>query len=213
MKRILKANEDKADEIRKTLAEKKILMVNLISSPGSGKTSLLDKTLGTLKNTYRMAVIEGDVATDRDAQRLKQHDLPIVLINTEGGCHLNSMSIEKALSELDLANLDIVFVENVGNLVCPSGFDLGEAAKVALVSVPEGEDKPIKYPMLFRKAEIVLLNKIDLLEHLPYDINLFYDCMQNLNNEVPILEISCINEQGLAQWFDWLKEKRASCLT
>jgi hydrogenase nickel incorporation protein HypB len=179
-------------------------MLNLISSPGSGKTTLLEKSLHFLQGRYSVAVIEGDVATDNDARRLQQFDTPIILINTEGGCHLSSPSIGRAVEELDLDNLDIVFIENVGNLVCPSGFDLGEYAKVAVVSTAEGDDKPAKYPMLFRQAKLVVLNKIDLLDYVNFDKDQFYRNVKQLNGETPIVETSCTTGQGLEQWFEWL---------
>ena len=204
LKRVLGANEDKARQIRQLLAEKNILMLNLISSPGSGKTTLLEQSLHVLQGTYNIAVIEGDVATDKDAQRLKQFHAQIVLINTEGGCHLSSASIERALDELDLEDVDLIFIENVGNLVCPSGFDLGEHAKIAVVSTAEGDDKPAKYPMLFRQAKLVILNKMDLLGHLNFDRNQFYQSLGKLNAEVPVVETSCTTGQGLEGWFDWL---------
>lgn len=204
LKRVLGANEDKARQIREILEEKQILMFNLISSPGSGKTTLLEKSLQVLQGKYNIAVIEGDVATDNDARRLQQFDAQIVLINTEGGCHLSAPSIEKALQELDLKDLDIVFIENVGNLVCPSGFDLGEHAKVAVVSTAEGDDKPAKYPMLFRQAKLVVLNKIDLLDYVNFDKDQFYRNVNQLNGETPIVEMSCTTGQGLEQWFEWL---------
>jgi hydrogenase nickel incorporation protein HypB len=204
LKRVLGANEDKARQIRQLLAEKHIFMVNLISAPGSGKTTLLEKSLQFFQGKYNVAVIEGDVATDKDAQRLHQFNVPIVLINTEGGCHLSSPSIEKALYELDLENLDMVFIENIGNLVCPSGFDLGEHAKIAVVSTAEGDDKPAKYPMLFRQAKLVILNKIDLLEHVNFDKEQFYQNLKRLNAEVPVVETSCTTGQGLEGWFNWL---------
>ena len=204
LKKVLGANEDKAHQIHQLLAEKHTVMVNLISSPGSGKTTLLEKSLQFFEGKYNVAVIEGDVATDKDAQRLHQFHVPIVLINTEGGCHLSSPSIEKALYELDLENLDIVFIENVGNLVCPSGFDLGEHAKIAVVSTAEGDDKPAKYPMLFRQAKLVVLNKMDLLEYVNFDRQQFYQNLKRLNAEVPVVETSCTTGQGLEGWFNWL---------
>ena len=205
--RVLGANEEKARQIRERLALTKTLMINLISSPGSGKTTLLEKTLQFFQGKYKLAVIEGDVATDKDAQRLHQYHVPIVLINTEGGCHLSAPSIEKALDELDVENLDAVCIENVGNLVCPSGFDLGEHAKIAVVSTAEGDDKPAKYPMLFRQAKLVILNKIDLLAHVSFDKTQFYQELFNINAEVPVVETSCKTGQGLEGWFDWLKKE------
>lgn len=204
LKRVLGANEDKARQIRERISQKRIFMVNLISSPGSGKTTLLEQSLRSLQDTYNMAVIQGDVATDKDAQRLKSFNAQIVLINTEGGCHLSSSSIERALNELDLENLDIVFIENVGNLVCPSGFDLGEHAKVAVVSTAEGDDKPAKYPMLFRQAKLVILNKMDLLAYVNFNKAQFYQELTRLNADVPVVETSCTAGQGLETWFAWL---------
>ncbi len=205
VKKVLGANDEKARQIRQRLAEHKTLMLNLISSPGSGKTSVLEKTLSHFQGTLKLAVIEGDVATDKDAQRLRQFDAPIVLINTEGGCHLSAPSIERALDELDLAELDAVLIENVGNLVCPSGFDLGEHTKVALVSTTEGDDKPAKYPLLFRNAGLLLLNKIDLLPYVNFDKLRFYEELRQLNGELPVLETSCTTNEGLEQWFNWLR--------
>jgi len=161
MKSILDANENVADEIRKMMQEKKIKLFNIIGSPGAGKTTVLETLIQKLKNKFRIGIIEGDCATDRDAQRLKKFDIPIVLINTESGCYLPSISIKNALGELDLDSLDIVFIENVGNLVCPAHFDVGENSKIAVASVTEGDDKPAKYPLLFSEAEIVILNKMD----------------------------------------------------
>ena len=204
LKRVLGANEDTARQIRLKLAEKNVLMLNLISSPGSGKTSLLEKSLHFLQGKYNVAVIEGDVATDNDARRLQRFGAPIVLINTEGGCHLSAPTIEKALEELDLDALDIIFIENVGNLVCPSGFDLGEYAKVAVVSTAEGDDKPAKYPMLFRQAQCVILNKTDLLDHVNFDKTVFHQHVKQLNGEVPVLETSCTIGEGLDAWFEWV---------
>jgi hydrogenase nickel incorporation protein HypB len=204
LKRVMGANEDKARQIRQRVTEYQVLMVNLISAPGSGKTTLLEHTLQFLQGTYRAAVIEGDVATDNDARRLQRFAAPVVLINTDGGCHLSAPTIDKALYELDLAALDVVFIENVGNLVCPTGFDLGEHAKIAVVSTAEGDDKPAKYPMLFRQAKVVILNKIDLVEYVPFERAQFYAHVRRLNAEVPVVETSCVTGQGLEGWFDWL---------
>ncbi|MCK4797477.1 MAG: hydrogenase nickel incorporation protein HypB, partial [Spirochaetes bacterium] len=191
MQSVTEANENKAKEIRKLLKSKGIFMVNLISSPGSGKTLLLEQTLPILKKKYKIAVIEGDVATDKDAQRLMQYDIPIIMINTRGGCHLDSQTISKALNELNLNNLDIIFIENVGNLICPAEFDLGEDEKIAMVSTPEGADKPIKYPYLFRGAGLCILNKTDLLDLLNFNKNEFYKDIKNINRELDVLELSC----------------------
>lgn len=207
MKRVLDKNQDKAEEIRGLLKEKGIKMYNFISSPGAGKTSLLERTLEHMNGDLRIGIIEGDVSTDRDAQRLKQYNNPIVLINTEGGCHLDSNSIERALGEFNLDELDAVFIENVGNLVCPSHFDLGETSKIALVSTSEGDDKPIKYPMLFRDAKAVILNKMDLLEYTNFSYQNFVKDLREVNPNVPLIETSCSKNSGLEEWYKWLREK------
>jgi hydrogenase nickel incorporation protein HypB len=207
LQNVLEANAKKAGELRELLKRKKVLMVNLISSPGSGKTTLLEKTLPLLKNRFRAAVIEGDVETDRDAARLEKYGVPIALINTSGACHLESVSIEKAFTALDIDNLDLIFVENVGNLVCPAEFDIGEDAKVAILSTPEGEDKPLKYPLLFREAAIIILNKIDLMPHLNFDRKLFYADVKKINGKATVIEVSCKQEQGLNSWLEWLEKQ------
>jgi hydrogenase nickel incorporation protein HypB len=202
---LLQANDAKASEIRILLREKKILMVNFISSPGSGKTSLLEKTIPLLKKKYRLAVIEGDVETDRDAQRLEKCDVPIALINTCGSCHLESVCIEKALISLNLDNLDVIFVENVGNLVCPAEFDIGEDAKVAMLSTPEGDDKVIKYPLLFREAAIAILNKVDLSPYVCFNFEDFYRDIKAINSGISVIELSCHNNHGISDWIKWLE--------
>ena len=201
IKHLLDASAKKADEIRLLLRQKKVLMVNLIGSPGSGKTSLLEKTLAHFKETYRCAVIEGDVATNRDAVRLQKYDVPICLINTEGACHLEPMSILKSLEEFDLDATDVIFVENVGNLVCPAEFDIGEHAKIAIASVTEGHDKPEKYPLLFNECKAVVLNKVDLQDFTDFDKEYFYSSVQQLNGNVPIIETSCRADEGLEAWY------------
>ena len=209
-KNVLDRNKNKANEVRALLKEKNVLMVNMISSPGAGKTTLLEKTLEYLKDKFKIAVIEGDITTDRDAQRLKGHGVPIVVINTEGGCHLDSHSISKVLPEFDLDNLDVIFVENVGNLVCPSHFDLGESFKLALVSATEGDDKPIKYPMLFREAKAILLNKIDLIEYTNFNKTTFHVDLNNVNGKVPLFEVSCTRNLGMENWYKWITNQIVS---
>lgn len=209
-KNVLDRNKNKANEVRALLKEKNVLMVNMISSPGAGKTTLLEKTLENLKSKFKLAVIEGDITTDRDAQRLKGHGVPIVVINTEGGCHLDSHSISKVLPEFDLDNLDVIFVENVGNLVCPSHFDLGESFKLALVSTTEGDDKPIKYPMLFREAKAILLNKIDLIQYTNFNKSSFHTDLNNVNGKVPLFEVSCTQNLGMEKWYTWITNQIVS---
>jgi hydrogenase nickel incorporation protein HypB len=206
MQNVLAANDSKASEIRNMLRENHIIMLNLISSPGSGKTTLLEKTIPLIKDKINIAVIEGDVETQRDAERLEKFAIPISLINTSGACHLEAVSIEKALSAFDLDNLDLIFVENIGNLVCPAEFDIGEYAKIALISVPEGDDKILKYPLLFNQAQLVILNKIDLLDATDFDKQKFYGDLKQVNSNMPVMEISCKNNIGIDAWINWLMQ-------
>lgn len=206
MKNVLDRNQDKANDNRLLLSGKGIKMINLISAPGSGKTSLLEKTLEHFGSTRKIGIIEGDVATDHDARRLAVFQSPVIQINTEGGCHLDSHSIDRAMQHLDLGKLDLIFVENVGNLVCPAAFDLGENHKVAIVSVPEGDDKPVKYPMLFRQASAIILNKTDLIPYTNFDLDRFHRYIRELNGSVPLFEISCSGGTGLSGWFEWLNK-------
>ncbi len=212
MKRVLDRNQDKADTVRAKLKDMGIVMINFISSPGTGKTSLLDLICRHLKDQFRLGIIEGDVATDRDAQRLKQHELPIVLINTEGGCHLDSNSIEKALEKLPLESLEVILVENVGNLVCPTAFDLGENFKFAMVSISEGDDKPIKYPMLFREARGVVLNKIDLIPHTDFNRDDFERDLRMVNPRVPLFPLSCRTHEGVDGFMHWFGNEISNSL-
>lgn len=204
MKNILDRNQNKANEVRNLLALKKITMINIISSPGAGKTTLLERTCENLVPGFRVGVIEGDITTDRDAQRLKKYEIPIVLINTEGGCHLDSHSISKVINSFDLDNLDLLFVENVGNLICPSQFDLGETFKMAVISTTEGDDKPAKYPMLFRESKAVVLNKIDLLPYTNFNYKSFCTDLSNINGDVQLFEVSCTRGDGLESWYKWI---------
>jgi hydrogenase nickel incorporation protein HypB len=201
----LAGQKERADAVRRRLAEKRIPMVNLIGGPGSGKTSLLERTLEKWGGRRKVAVIEGDVETDRDARRLQKFGIPLVSVNTGGGCHLDSDTIERALAELNLDQLDLIFVENVGNLVCPAEFDIGETAKVAVSSVAEGDDKPEKYPLLFREAKAVVLNKIDLLAHTDFDKNAFFERVDRLNGGLPRFEVSCRRNEGLDAWIGWIE--------
>jgi hydrogenase nickel incorporation protein HypB len=207
MRNILDRNQNKANEVRGLLTFRKILMVNIISSPGAGKTTLLERTCEELGEKFRIGVIEGDITTDRDAQRLKKYNIPIVVINTGGGCHLDSHSISKVLDSFDLDNLDVLFVENVGNLICPSQFDLGETFKLAIVSTTEGDDKPEKYPLLFREAKAVLLNKIDLLPYTNFNSVSFISDLNKINSRIHLLKVSCTAGDGLKDWYDWISER------
>jgi hydrogenase nickel incorporation protein HypB len=204
MKNILDRNQDKAGEVRKKLRSMNVVMVNIISSPGAGKTTLLERTCEAIGEKVRIGIIEGDITTDRDARRLEKYGIPIVVINTEGGCHLDSHSISKVLGLFDLEKLDLLFVENVGNLICPSHFDLGETFKVAMVSTAEGDDKPAKYPMLFTEAKVAVLNKTDLLPYTNFRMDVFVKDLESLNPNIPLLKMSCTGGEGLDGWFAWI---------
>lgn len=207
MKNILDRNQNKANEVRSLLEQKKVTMVNIISSPGAGKTTLLERTCGELGKAFRIGVIEGDITTDRDALRLKRFNIPIVVINTEGGCHLDSHSISKVLDSFNLDDLDFLFVENVGNLICPSQFDLGETFKLAVVSTAEGDDKPAKYPMLFREARAVLLNKIDLMPYTNFNYDNFRSDLLKINAGIPLFETSFTRGDGMDAWYTWISKQ------
>ena len=203
VRNVLEANERLASVVRERV--KGILTLNLISSPGAGKTSLLERTLTDLSSAFRMAVIEGDLQTDNDARRVAATGVQAVQIDTDGGCHLDANQILRAMDHLDMSNLDILFIENVGNLVCPTEFDLGEDAKVGILSVTEGDDKPEKYPLLFNLAKVLLLNKVDLLPYVNFDVERASTFARALNKDLPIFQISCTKQQGLRDWYTWLR--------
>ncbi len=212
IRKVLEANDSMAATLRDVFAKHRILVLNLISSPGAGKTSLLERTLTDLAQEFRMAVIEGDLQTDNDARRVAATGAAAVQINTDGGCHLNSAMIMEALKSLEdmvgLDNIDILFVENVGNLVCPVEFDCGEDAKIALLSVTEGDDKPEKYPLLFNLATSMILNKVDLLPYVDFDVTRAKSFARQLNKDLPIFEVSCRSQQGLQEWYQWLRTEK-----
>lgn len=209
VRNVLEANEKMAAQVRQRLSARNILALNLISSPGAGKTALLERTLRDLAGEFRMAVIEGDLQTDNDARRVAATGAQAVQINTDGGCHLDSNMVLSALDNLNLDGLDILFIENVGNLVCPVEFDCGEDAKVALLSVAEGDDKPEKYPLLFNLAKALVLNKIDLLPYVDFDLKRARAFAAKLNKDLAVFEVSCRNGSGLETWYAWLREMRA----
>lgn len=201
---LFEANNTQADINRKRLSENKILMLDLVGSPGSGKTMLLEKTIEALKDKYSIAVIEGDVSTIRDARRLEKFNIPLISVNTAGACHIESVIIDNALNQLNLDKTDIIFVENVGNLVCPAEFDLGEYGKIAVISTPEGDDKPMKYPLIFREAKAILLNKTDLMEYLDFSYEAFEKDVMNLNSRDSIIRLSAKTGEGLDKWIDFI---------
>lgn len=210
IRNVLEANDTMASHVRSLFTRHGILALNLISSPGAGKTSLLERTLTDLKGEFRMAVVEGDLQTDNDARRVAATGAAAVQINTEGGCHLNSAMVLEALGRLDMEDMDILFIENVGNLVCPVEFDCGEDAKVALLSVAEGDDKPEKYPALFNLAQVMVLNKVDLLPYVDFDVTRARRFATHLNKGLDIFEVSCRTGQGLEAWYHWLRARRAA---
>ncbi len=207
VRRILESNEEKSKELQDFFESNRILVLNLISSPGAGKTTLLERTLSSLKDEFKIAVIEGDIQTTADAQRIAKCGVETVQINTEGACHLDSYMIYRALEELSNKDLDIIFIENVGNLVCPAEFKVGEDYKIALLSIPEGDDKPEKYPLLFSEARLLLLNKIDLLPYLDFDVEKVEKVVKSLNPKIDILSISARTGEGFDMWLSWLRER------
>jgi hydrogenase nickel incorporation protein HypB len=205
--KVLSENDKLAAELRARLTTDKVLCLNLVSSPGSGKTSLLEKTLGALNNELRMALVAGDVQTDNDARRLEKAGGKIVKpIVTGGTCHLDARMVTKAIETFKLSELDILFVENVGNLVCPSSYDLGEDMKVVLISTTEGDDKPLKYPGMFRRSSIMVINKIDLIGSSDFNCEAVKNNALSINGQLRIFELSCRTGAGLEHWFDWLRD-------
>ncbi len=202
---ILEANQALADQFRRRFAAQGIKVLNLISSPGSGKTSVLEQTLKRLDGRLNCAVIEGDIQTDEDARRVAACGVPAVQIQTQGACHLDGPMIGEALEALDLNGLELLIIENVGNLVCPVDFDLGEDMKVAVLSVTEGDDKPSKYPALFRAAGVLLVNKIDLLPYIDCDLERIHATCRVLNPQQKVFDISCRTGEGLKDWVTWLE--------
>jgi hydrogenase nickel incorporation protein HypB len=203
-KKILSANEEYAAKNAAFFKDKCLLCLNMISSPGSGKTSILAKTITHLKDKLRIGVIEGDIQTQIDADRIRATGASAVQIETEGACHLTAGQINEALTKIPCPDLDVVFIENVGNLVCPSTFELGETAKVAVLSVAEGDDKPAKYPAIFARAHALLINKIDLLGAVDFDINRVRSDVTKLNKDIAIFPVSAKTGEGMDLWCDWL---------
>ena len=206
-KDILSANETIALENRQLFTRKGIFVLNLMSSPGAGKTTLLERTIELLKDTLSLGVIEGDIATSYDAERISSHGIPVTQINTGGACHLESTMIKTALHEFNLDSLDLLIIENVGNLVCPAEFNLGEDAKVMVLSVTEGEDKPLKYPLMFRLAKALIINKVDLLPYINCRTEKILEDVATLNPDLSIFETSCTKKTGLDPWKAWLEEE------
>jgi hydrogenase nickel incorporation protein HypB len=211
-KKVLNENQIVAARLREKFQQQGIFCFNIISSPGSGKTSLLERTLERLPKHSRVAVLVGDLQTENDAKRLERFGFPVRQIITGGTCHLDARMIEKHLAEWDLAKLDTLIIENVGNLVCPTSYDLGEAFKVVLLSVTEGEDKPLKYPSIFFKSELMVLNKVDLLPYVPFDAAKAKENARKVHPGMEILELSCTTGAGLDEWMMWLEKKRSATM-
>jgi len=203
---LLAKNDRLARRNREIFAARGLFVLNLVSSPGSGKTSILERTLTDLKNELRFAVLEGDQQTTNDADRIAATGVPAWQINTGAGCHLDAHMVGHGVEAFDLEATDILMIENVGNLVCPASFDLGEDHKVAVLSVTEGEDKPLKYPQMFQAAELMLINKIDLLPYLRFDVERCKAFARQVNPSIRILELSCHSGEGMQAWYDWLAE-------
>lgn len=204
---ILQKNDAIADGLRKRFAQNHVFVLDLLASPGSGKTSTILATIDALRDEFNIAVIEGDIASSVDAEKIKEQGTPAVQINTGGACHLESRMIERAVDALDLSRLDLIIIENVGNLVCPTDFDLGENAKAMILSVPEGDDKPLKYPGVFQVSQAVILNKIDTAPYFNFNEARFRASVEQLNPHVPIFPLSATSGTGMEDWAQWLAEK------
>jgi hydrogenase nickel incorporation protein HypB len=204
LKDILGANEQIAERNRRLLDSKGVFAINLMSSPGAGKTSLILETIRRLGGKVRVGVIEGDVSSSLDAEKISEKKVPVIQINTGGECHLDANMTSRALDNLALENIELLFIENVGNLICTAEFQLGEHKRVVILSVPEGDDKPYKYPLMFHVADAVLINKIDLLPYLKFDIEGFSKAVRGINQKVEIFPISCTTHQGIEDWLSWV---------
>lgn len=204
LKNILKVNDAIAQENKKLFAENKVLVVNILGSPGAGKTSLLEKTLEYIHTQIKVGVIVGDIATTFDADRIKKFDIPTLQIETQGACHLDANMIKMAISNFNLEELDLLFIENIGNLVCPSGYQLGEAKRTVVLSVSEGDDKPLKYPGTFINTDSLVISKIDLLPYVNFNLKKTYEEVLGINPKIKIFEISSKEDKGFGHWIDWL---------
>jgi hydrogenase nickel incorporation protein HypB len=207
-KKVLSENDAIAARLRVRFRERRILCLNLISSPGSGKTTLLERTLEGFDPGDRVGVLTGDIQTDNDAARLRGYKFPVKQITTGGTCHLDAGMIQRALADFPVDDLEILFIENVGNLVCPASYDLGEAAKIVLLSVTEGDEKPLKYPGIFFKSALMVVTKLDLLPHVPFDLAKAEKNARRTNPEIEIRRVSCTTGEGLREWREWIEKRR-----
>lgn len=206
-KNILEDNDKVAGEIRAKLKEKKVFAINLLGSPGAGKTTVLEKVIENLKSKYKMAVIEGDLYTSKDGERIEKHNVDVIQVNTGGGCHLDATMIDRALKNIKCDGLEFLVIENVGNLVCPASYDLSEDMKVVVMSVTEGNDKPLKYPSMFQRASLVILNKVDIINFTDFDKEEFYKDLSLLNKDLKVLEVSCRENNGLEELSNYFAEQ------
>ncbi len=209
VRKVLDVNDEMARRNREMFAQKGVFILNLMSSPGSGKTTVLEKTLSEIASEIKSGVIVGDICTSNDADRLAKAGVPVVQVNTDefgGDCHLAAHVIEKAALNLNIDELDLLVVENVGNLVCPAEFDIGEDKRAVVLSVTEGEDKPVKYPLMFRECHAAILNKTDLLPYLDYDIDAAEDNIHKVHPDMPVFKMSAKTKDGLEPWIDWIKK-------
>ena len=204
---IFSDNRDQADLIREDLKKNNVFLLNLMASPGAGKTCLIIETLRRLKNEFRFAVIEGDIESQVDAEKVAKEGIDTVQLRTGGACHLDAAMIKEALDTLDLSNLDAVLIENIGNLVCPAEFDLGESKKVMLLSVPEGDDKVLKYPLMFKVCDVLVISKVDYLENSDFNLDRLVQRVRTLNSSIRIFKTSCQTGEGLAEWYSWLRDQ------
>ena len=205
--KILDKNDSLAAELRARFAENHVYVVDLLASPGSGKTSTILATIDALRDEFNIAVIEGDIASSVDAEKIKAQGIPAVQINTGGACHLEANMVKRAIDVLDLDRLDLIILENVGNLVCPTDFDLGENSKIMILSVPEGDDKPLKYPGIFQISEAVILNKVDTMPVFDFNEEAFTNAVTELNPKAPIFRISATKGEGVEEWASWLADR------
>jgi hydrogenase nickel incorporation protein HypB len=206
-RKVLEKNDEIARQNRAHFQQVGAFVLNVVSSPGAGKTSILERTLEVLGESLKVSVIEGDVQTDLDAQRVARYRVPVVQIVTNGGCHLEARLVRDALANMNLEGTKLLIIENVGNLVCPANFDLGEAMKVVVVSTTEGDDKPLKYPGMFRNASVLIINKIDLAPYLSSKPEVLRRNALQINPELKVFETSCATGTGIAEWCDWLKNQ------
>lgn len=206
-KNLLAKNDDVAARNRALLQDNNVALLNLMAAPGAGKTSFITRTILSLHSQQAIAVIEGDIASEVDSRAIEEMGIPAIQINTDGGCHLNASMIATALEHIDLDAVDLIIIENVGNLVCPAEFDLGEGSRALITSVTEGHDKPLKYPMIFKQTDTVVINKIDLLPYCDFDIVGFRQVVEELNPSVDFFEVSCVDGSGIDTWSEWLSGK------